>query len=728
MIKEIKIANFLPFYGEHTLSLDSDIISIEARYLTDPLKSNRAGKSAIVDAIRFCLYGKTRKVGQLIQCCNKQADIKKDPCGVAIILDIPHMGDVQISRYYDVMHGGFVLHCPELGTDLKQAELQTAIEQMLGCDYDTACRTWLVLQEESAGLMAESLANRKSYLTSLLLPDMSPWALYSNTATEQYSTLNTRAGFVNSSISKIKQVLDTISVDDLKLSIHDLKKKIVAQDAQTQIYKDQLQDLMLRANKQKLTELLEHLERLKKTRATLTSELQTLRLESSKLQSQQKRFSELTGRNNKVTGALLRAYEKFDEATYKDIQTKLDEVLSKIAGSSSRIQTILQDMQRVEKFSGLCPVTRQECPSGQSIHDLQIAYEKALEEEERIDERLQEEKNKLYNKVQTLKEQADEIQVMERERATVQAQLEMVESCSDRIESMSATINTKEITLEGLNIEIASTSKQAEVLRNETDQKHQIKLAQCKRDIQASESKKRGFEEEIAKFQGKLAYVEEKEKDFDAFAKESEELKGKIEVYKILKTALSKDGLPFHLLITSVAELEVRINEALLKLGTAIQVFIEPYRTLTTKDPTCDVCGYEYTSGISLCPFCKTKRKNKRKETLDIQIQGKAYNVNFDEDSGGGRLLVALAIRLALWSIYKDRGMMQGIDFMVMDEVCSPLDVSARQQMLRFFYDLKESYDLSQLYIISHTDISDTILPCITVVRDDQKEVSFIEQ
>lgn len=728
MIKEIKIANFLPFYGEHTVSLDSDIISIEARYLSDPLKSNRAGKSAIVDAIRFCLYGKTRKVGQLIKCCNKQADIKKDPCGVAIIMDIPHMGDVQISRYYDVMHGGFVLHCPELGTDLKQAELQTAIEQMLGCDYDTACRTWLVLQEESAGLMAESLANRKSYLTSLLLPDMSPWALYANIATEQYSTLNTRAGFVNASISKIKQVLDTISVDEIKLTINDLKKKVVAQDVQTQVYKDQLQELSLRSNKQKLTELLSHLDRLKQARANLTTELQSLRVEVSKLQSQQKRFTELTTRNNKVTGALVRAYEKFDEAQYKELQSEFDGVMSKIAGSASRTQTILQDMQRVEKFSGLCPITRQECPSGEDIHDLQASYEKALSQEEHIESKLQDQKNKLYNKLQRLKEQFDEIQVMERERATVQSQLEMVESCADRIENISATVSTKEITLEGLNIEIATTSKQAEVLRNETDQKHQIKVAQCKRDIQDSESKKRSFEEEISKLHGKLAYVEEKEKDLDAFVKESESLKNKIEVYKILKTALSKDGLPFHLLITSVAELEVRINEALLKLGTSIQVFIEPYRTLTTKEPTCDVCGYEYTSGISLCPFCKTKRKNKRKETLDIQIQGRAYNVNFDEDSGGGRLLVALAIRLALWSIYKDKGMMQGIDFMVMDEVCSPLDVSARQQMLRFFYDLKESYDLSQLYIISHTDISDTILPGITVVRDDQKEISFIEQ
>lgn len=728
MIKEIKIANFLPFYGEHTISLDSGIISIEARYLNDPLKSNRAGKSAIVDAIRFCLYGKTRKVGQLIQCCNKQADIKKDPCGVAIIMDIPHMGDVQISRYYDVMHGGFVLHCPELGTDFKQAELQAAIEQMLGCDYNTACRTWLVLQEEFAGLMAESLANRKSYLTSLLLPDMSPWALYANAAIEQYSTLNTRAGFVTSSISKIKQVLDTISVGDITLGINELKKKVIAQDAQTQIYKDRLQELMLRSNKQKLTELLSHLDRLKKNRASLVTEVKSLKVEVSKLQSQQKRFTELTTRNNKITGALLRAYEKFDEEAYKDIQAQLDDVLSKIAGSASRIQTVLQDMQRVEKFSGLCPITRQECPSGQDIYDLQTAYENALEKEERITEKLQKTKNTLYNKVQKLKEQAEEIQIMERERATVQAQLEMVESCTDRIETISATINTKEITLESLNIEIATTSKQAEILRTETDQKHQIKVAQCKRDIQDSENKKRSFEEEIAKLQGKLAYVEEKEKDLDSFVKESEELKNKIEVYKILKTALSKDGLPFHLLVTSVAELEVRINEALLKLGTAIQVFIEPYRTLTSKEPTCDVCGYEYTSGISLCPFCKTKRKNKRKETLDIQIQGRAYNVNFDEDSGGGRLLVALAIRLALWSIYKDKGMMQGIDFMVMDEVCSPLDVSARQQMLRFFYDLKESYDLSQIYIISHTDISDTILPGITVVRDDQKEVSFIEQ
>jgi DNA repair exonuclease SbcCD ATPase subunit len=81
---------------------------------------------------------------------------------------------------------------------------------------------------------------------------------------------------------------------------------------------------------------------------------------------------------------------------------------------------------------------------------------------------------------------------------------------------------------------------------------------------------------------------------------------------------------------------------------------------------------------------------------------------------------------LALFSVLRERGMMRGIDFWVMDEVFSPLDTAAKASMLQFMDDLRDMYGFKQLFIISHTDLSEVIPPAIIIERNEDTQESVI--
>ena len=234
------------------------------------------------------------------------------------------------------------------------------------------------------------------------------------------------------------------------------------------------------------------------------------------------------------------------------------------------------------------------------------------------------------------------------------------------------------------------------------------------------------LDNDIATYQGDIKYSERIQQNIELVHTEIQTLEKRLEALSSLRMALSKNGIPFFSLIESIHIFELEVNKALYQLGTNIRIGIEAYKTLASYDDICHACGYKFSDSKNTCVICGAKRQYKRQETLAIQMQGVSFNVDFLEDSGGGMLLVSLAIRLALFSIFRDRGKMQDIDFWFLDEVFSPLDISARNNMLQFLDDLRDSYGLSQLFLISHTDMSDILQPAITVERNEEAEESYL--
>ena len=59
-ISKLRIKNWLCFKGEHTLTLESKVYAVVARHEGDVERSNWLGKTSLLEAIDFALYGKHR--------------------------------------------------------------------------------------------------------------------------------------------------------------------------------------------------------------------------------------------------------------------------------------------------------------------------------------------------------------------------------------------------------------------------------------------------------------------------------------------------------------------------------------------------------------------------------------------------------------------------------------------------------------------------------------------
>jgi len=144
----------------------------------------------------------------------------------------------------------------------------------------------------------------------------------------------------------------------------------------------------------------------------------------------------------------------------------------------------------------------------------------------------------------------------------------------------------------------------------------------------------------------------------------------------------SPKGVPGHIVESALPELQARVNEKLAHFSDDLSVQLSATRELAA-------------GGTG--------------ETLDVQVSS-SESVRFVEScSGGERVVVDIAFRLALIDFCKTRAIPTA-STIVLDETMAPLDVMHRQRMLRALQEL----DVGGLIVISHVpDIRD--VPAVVV-------------
>ena len=393
--------------------------------------SNGAGKSSLLDAITFALYGKARK--------NDEAIINSACQKASVILDFQYETvTYRVARSITRGKGGqvdFFIHNPETATwktlsERTASETNTKIEKTLRLDYETFINASFFLQGKADSFAMKKPSERKQILASIL--GLDEWERYREFAREKRAQLERELGLNQSRMDECQAEID----EEPKR-----KQELAELEKQKAIAHAKLADLQLLRERQLAEEA-----RLKGQRDTL----ERLKQQVAQVESDQaETIDQIAKRNEQLKACqteLARAPQvKADYDRYKTQRQALDS-LDTLAAQVRPIEDQRRDLAA------------------------QIEREKAV----------------LTSKLQMLEQEAarlegerGQIEALETQNAGIEAELESLEKQVQRrpaLEAKLAALQEKAGTLQAELVQIESKGRE---LKDRVAELDQIEGAVC---------------------------------------------------------------------------------------------------------------------------------------------------------------------------------------------------------------------------------------------------------
>lgn len=163
----------------------------------------------------------------------------------------------------------------------------------------------------------------------------------------------------------------------------------------------------------------------------------------------------------------------------------------------------------------------------------------------------------------------------------------------------------------------------------------------------------------------------------------------------------SPDGIPAIVLENLIADVEARANGVLKAMRSPFEIRFA-FESETSKKETVCQCGEPFAPRATRCT-CGRERGMQKSNTLDLRLVEDGEEHAFSEDSGAGRAMASLAIRLGV-----ARSM--GMPFAFLDEAADAMDARNRAKFAGMLGGLGEA-GFTQCWIVSHHEDIKSVLP-----------------
>jgi len=374
MIKKIVLHNWMPFKGTQTITLpDQKTIHITGQYERNEQESNRSGKSSILQAIYFCLYGR-------VQTSSVHTDA--DDMYVKLVLS-----------------DGTIL---QKGTDgvwingeKSTGQILTAYsERLLNMDDKMFLYTHCILNGDIRGMFNLSPKDQKQ-----LLMDMSEfqynWQDLYDISRERLSKINTS---LSEYLSKIDYLNDKLSL----INISDARDTYTRTCSELKARKQELEKF----NKQEHS-IFEQITKLKLDINNAENAIENIKI----IEQQQKDFH--TKKNK-----LQEEYNKCEEQlkNYRSItavSNELKQVSKDLADKEVQVKNLTNQLHKHTYSKGMCPIMDTPCPESELLEA------KASEWTGQIKE-LTEEVNKLSSTKKQLEQDKATVTNLEQQMHSIQ--------------------------------------------------------------------------------------------------------------------------------------------------------------------------------------------------------------------------------------------------------------------------------------------------------------------
>ena len=708
IISKISCQYFLNFgkYSEIYFEEDQKIISIIGKW-DNSKNSNRSGKSSFLEMIVYVLYGKTR--------VKKEIDlINKNYSDMDMFVEIEFDNEVVIRRGR-TSNNEIILDMTNFeGADKKV--IQEEIIKLTGMNYDDFIMTSFFLQGQIHTFMDAGSTQQKQIMAKWLEKDY--WKIFEKNAKDKVNAISTE-------IIKLQVLIDSkpeayregeildgiLLLKSQKITLDDALKAL---QAKLEAVNEKLKstDKIIELNKQIKIDK-EDIEETEEVISDYAKKALELGIKLKEAAKNIKRLLELNG----IDEELLK--DKKEILGKMNIENKSR--TTEMSDLKSAKKQILNSISKIDEFDSICPVTLKQCNSLDSIDSS---------------------KSKLKDQLKIIDKKIIKLNFIMEESETKFEELlkdiENIKQMLQEIKDLNKNVNLKEINLE-ISLIVKKHLNQNAILdrkKNELVIKENKLLELNKIDFKLLKDKKIKINSEIdinkasigdiinseTKLKVNLEIFKQQTVKAQIAEKEMEESNKLCNMWKYVSFMFGKNGIPFVQIETAFSEIEEEANIILESINSDISIEFAPDKESNAWESNCLCCGFLFPKGYrkSECQECNTERTKKRKDELNIIIHTSNGQMDFCSESGGGKVLISLAIRLAFVRLLQRRN---GINLQIicLDEICGELDETNRNYVLKMFSSvLVNEFNFSQVFVISHNeDIRDVIPDTIEITRYD---------
>lgn len=334
-LESVEVGGWLPFGKSFALELPGGPIAVVGTHSGDGRRSNRAGKTSLLEAVTWCLYGVHRKRLD-------DAIIHRDSSEAVVAVDL---GALRARR--SRKRGQSTKLVVQLdGNELTGKAAQEAIERAVGMGVDDYLATSCFRQGDVEAIINRTASERLSLVAEWL--QQSKWFDAKKIQSAKAVAAEQRLIANRSAVTTLANDLITDALRDaMQAEVARTRGRVVELEAQIAT----LQDKRVAA-KQRVT--------IEQT----TQQLQSLREEARQLRASLGGRGEAAQNRELAEQGLSRARQ-----THASVASQLDELVQ----------------VRHLGFQGVCPVTCEECPVAEEVTEVARAADELLEERKRAE-------------------------------------------------------------------------------------------------------------------------------------------------------------------------------------------------------------------------------------------------------------------------------------------------------------------------------------------------------
>ncbi len=668
-------------------------VLIVGRHRTDPRTSMGIGKSNIFKAIEYVLFGETQiKLDKIIRygCdrCKVTFDFEINEQVYRIVRSRIRKGGKSELRMFQQINNDWLDITQKTSTETEQE-----LTKLVKISHVAFRSSILFAQADLHGLASVTPKERKTMLKEPL--QISIYNKYEKIAKEKTSAVLKNA-------EKIKILIDNLGqpdkdLIDLSVQKQNIKDQLIELDKQQLTLQDRLQEYksifigLQKFDVVNVDDLYQQLNKLQQEKKRLHDKIKEV---NNLLNSSESKIEHLNQEIDKNKQTLLKLEENHQSLLTKKVRTlsEIKEDLSKMTNREIEGRAYISQLQLDKtKFSRVIPDgdVCEHCCQIVTHEHRQVCEEKRQNSLSEVLSKLEKytsvlnavktkrnnyeiELNEFNSYHSSLKNIVDKILIKKND----------IEQNGKLLKQLSENISLRRNELKIYLDEEVLLSPQEILLKNQIEEIKQNpslkRLEEVQKSIVSLENENKILIQKNSAFNVTLGVIEERintrNKDKITLHKLQDELiliEKELSMRVKVQQAFSSSGIPTMIINTILDDLQLITNDLLMKIRPGVEVIFL---------------------------VAKTKADGQQEDTLDIIYRINGMEYEYEQLSGGQKVIVALCFKLALSLIIQHR---IGVDikFLMLDEVDSQFDESALESFVNVIKKWQEDFTI---FVITH--------------------------